>query len=211
MTPPNASSPMGESVGVEESSTSSLVEQARLELSVAAAAGERGNRPMHWVFLAGVLLVIAGAYALYNIVSWGGQQAALQNQASQTSRMLDAIDSYKRAVDQVNSRIFDPDPAAGAKLEMLMDEAGLSRVPVAVEDGFGGLARGAKQKQYRATLNDQDPEPVLKWIELALHRGTVSGLALSSLDMRPGKHMPSGIVGWNVTVRFTRWERVDTR
>lgn len=210
MSPPNMSSGMSEQGG-GEGSTSSLAEQARLELSIAASTGERSNRPMHWVVLAGVLLAIVAIYTLYNMVSWGSQQAALQTEATQTQKYRDAIAAYKRAAQDVSSRIFEPDPSAGAKLEMLMDEAGLARVPVAVEDGFGQLAKGAKQKQYRATLTDQDPEPVIKWIDLALHRGSVSGLALSSLDMRPGKPMANGIIGWNVTVRFTRWERVDTR
>ncbi len=197
--------------GGAEGSTSSAAEQARLELTVAASAGERANRPTFLIVGAGLLLAAAAVYTLISLVSWGGQRTALEREVSQTAQYREAIAEYKKTAEQAAARIFDPDPAVGAKLESLMDAAGLGRVPVAVEDGAGAIAKGAKQKQYRATLTDQDPEPVLKWIDLALHNGAISGLSLAYLDMRPGKPMPNGYIGWNVTVKFTRWERADVR
>jgi hypothetical protein len=192
-------------------SSSSVAEQARLELSVAASAGQRANRPMHLIALGGVLLAVATLYLLYHTMAWWSQQAALDAEVARTAKVRQIITAYTQTVEQANSRIFDPDPGVGAKLESLMEVASLPRVAVAVQDGLGTLARGAKQKTYSATLTDQDPEPVLKWIDLALHGGTVNGLTLASLDMRPGKPMESGYIGWNVIVRFTRWERVESR
>jgi hypothetical protein len=188
------------------------IEQARLELSVAAASTERTNRPRIFVVGAILLLVMASIYALSGLFSLQSARLKTAGENARIREIEKLIAEYRKERSAQQSRIYDQDAQVGRKLEELMSQSGLSPVPqVGLLDNAGN-APGAVKRQYSVSLTDRDPALLLRWLDMVMTGSatsageTIQGLEIDQLSLVPGKGQP-GDVGWSMDVRFSRWER----
>lgn len=188
--------------------STAAAEQNRLELSVAAAAAERSNRPRHFVVIS-IICLIAASVALIMAVSARATAASrVAEQRTLTAALDDVINNITTLNDSIASRGTDPDPRVGQKIEALATAADLKLVGGVSDSENTSLAQtGLVQRQYTAKAANQDPLAILNFITSTQTSDQTPGLEIFRLSLRPGAPTDAGTVGWNADMVFTRWER----
>lgn len=188
-------------------------DQARMELSMAAASAERANRPRGMVILAGLLLIGAVIYAVSGLMA---RAATLENVESARSRAreLDAITDRIKALQlQQATRGLKADPRVSKAIEELAAAAGVKadaagKPLVVPESEVTGIAvPGVTQKKYAAKVTGQDPKALLQWLVGVQSSGDTKGVEIFQLTLRPDASS-AGVVsgGWSMDIEFVRWE-----
>ena len=190
----------------------SVVEQARLELSVAATAAERANRPRVLVWLA-ALLVVGASVALVMALSARTKEALRLGKARDAAL---SIERQKAELDaltaQVRSRGLEPDPRMAATLEALANVGAGLQLQGGISDttdGMGNLPGGMMRKTYTARVAPgQDPAAIMNWLAETQNPETLKWLEISQLKFSPANAAGKGAMGgMNVEVKFSRYEK----
>lgn len=193
---------------IDSSPSGSVVEQARLELAVAASAAERRNKPTGLVVGAGVLVLVALVTCIWAFSSRTKAIAAAEESLRRLQDLQNVVDEITRESASLAARGTQADPLVGARLERLATEAGLKNVP-AISDSnspsLGGL--GMQQKRYTLVLTNQDPAAILRFLKSTQNSPLTPGLEISRLSLRPGGPTADAQPGWNMTADFNRWEK----
>lgn len=186
-------------------------EDARLELSVAAAAAERRNRPLALVLVAGLALVIAAIYAVRAASSLAAARGEISLEQGTTRDIDFAATQIRHLSEGERAEIQQPDTGVGTKLTTL---AGASGLPTAAprftltQGDMPGSSAGANRKKYSVTIKDAPSQALLAWLVQATTSNDVglTGLEVNSIKVRPAPGPGAG-VGWDAEIILTRLER----
>jgi hypothetical protein len=183
-----------------------LSEDARLELSMAAAARERRNRPRGLVFGAIALLVIAAVAAGMGIKAQRRAVRSLRHALEDQAQVEAMASEFKALTEQERAagtqRAGEPLPNFRSQMETLATQAGLSTHPALTElpaDRQGSVV----VRTWSCDFQEASVKSVLEW----LRRATVEpmtripGLEVFSLELTPAGEK------WQVKLRLRRWER----
>lgn len=190
-----------------------VAEQARLDLSLAASATERANRPRGPLYIALALLVVAGIYALAGISARQSSMSAVAKARRQSNEIIALVNEVKSFQKALAERGLDPNPHIGAQLEQLAGYSGLHlSSPVADTPAPETAVAGMSPKGYRARFDNQDPGALLQFLNATIDAPEVAGVGIRNLELTPGAPDPTtGQVNWNLSVDFIRWERAFKR
>lgn len=171
-------------------------------LAALASGAERRNRPTSMVALCAALLVGAGAYALWSARSARAAHAAFVREAAASAK-VEALAAQVVAIeDSLKSGPGDMGPYTPRELlgslASAATSAGLTDTPsfnpTSEETADSPLVR----KVIIARLLGKPLAPTLAWIEKALT--DIPGLYVTQFNLKPTRQ------GWEVEVRFARWE-----
>lgn len=185
-------------------------EEARLELSAAAAAAERANRPLLPVILGAVLLAIAIVYALRAGAGLTAARLDIGRQQSMTAEVQGLVTELRNLTDPHKSELNDPDPGAQAKLEQLASAAGLPARPKfeirATDDR--SAPPGTKRWIYSASIKGAEASPLIQWITEATgdNSANLKGMEVGQIKLVPAKGPGAG-GQWDADIVLTRLER----
>ena len=193
---------------IENAPSIQATEQARLELSVAASAAERANRPRHLLALACLALIGAVIYLGFGLFQRAGARAKIAGARDQARQITDALARLEAASAGAVNRGLDPDAYMNSKIQALANTAGLTLNGTVTDQEISGASvPGMQQKRYSASGTNQDPEAIFAWLNSTRIDSSVRGLELRQLQLRPGGLSSSGQPGWSFDVDFVRWER----
>ncbi len=185
-------------------------EEARLELTVAAMSAARSNRPRHLVVAGVGLLAIALVYTLLEV----GARGAAASEVAQARQDLKNLEQMKQEI--VAAQAFGstddlkPDRRIVGTLQAMAQASGLPETVTVQEGEPYTKVEGFVQRKYSTKIDDQDPAHVLGWVATVTGEHGVPGLDVAELKLSPGRPLElAGIIGWNLTVTFTRWERKE--
>lgn len=181
-----------------------LSEDDRYQLASRADAGARSNRPSHLIAIAGLVLVVTLAVALF---AWRSDAAAGRRMRSRTSELITLRDRAERLstlqAQLAGSPAEDrnrPIPDLLSRMGSLATEAGLATVPApprTANDAFPD----ARRINYSYTVRDESIENLIGWVELATQR--IPGLHARRVMLKPQPN------AWTLDVTFARFERLD--
>jgi type II secretory pathway component PulM len=199
-----------------------LVEQSRLELSMAASAHERASRPRGLVVLAGLVLVAASIYALVGYRSRASAMALVDRERTQAAEIARLVEQLVggSAAGASATQTFEPDPRAAGKLEKLASDIGLGKVVInAGEAALQENIPGHTLQQYTASVYNRPADKLLAWLYAAKTATDPAGVSISRISLRPATGTESipgaspaepgqtATGGWNLDVAFQRLER----
>ena len=210
---------------------SGMGDTARLELTMAAAANERANRPAFLVVLAMVILVGAIIYLLVGLRAlWSAdERVALANNTTQ--RVIHLVAQVKATSASPMEANLAPDPRLGAKLEQAASAIGLQLVgDISTNVISSSVGAGLQQREFSARAENADPAMVLAWLAKSQDQKEFPGLHVYNITLTPGGKTPSATPttprpgalpipqpgahddsryagGWTLNVKFIRYER----
>lgn len=181
-----------------------LTPTQELELQALSGAAQRRNQPKMLIFLAFVLILISAFYAFSGFSAASSAKVRAQRQVDTDNQLDPRIERYNEltqggaegGLDErfpVNSRIR-------STLETSADVFGLDSPTVAQRPERAGLDYPLQRQIITANLSDAPLEPTLKWINSATRN--IDGLYVAGVEFSPTKS------GWQVEVRYARWEVV---
>jgi hypothetical protein len=182
-----------------------LSEESRFELTLAAAAKERRNRPVAALVLAGLVLAGAAVFAMYAVGVRAGARSELRR------ALADQAESEVRAAEWVRmSQGGDQTPRVGgrsefrvSRMEELATRAEMKNRPNAPASPEDKSRPGIVLHRHVYTgVQDPSLAALVEWVRLATEE--IAGLEVESLKVRPEP------VGWRMDVTFRRWERAGT-
>lgn len=191
------------------------VEQARMELSMAASSAERANRPRYLVWL-GALCVAVAAIALLMALSTRTKEFLRLSKARNAAH---AVEQQKQEWDalaaQLRARGMEPDPRMVSKLELIGMGEGLDLAgKITDTEELGNLPAGMTRRTYTVRgIQGENPQGVLGWIASTQDPRIISNLEITQLRFGPatatGASGKTG--GMNFEVVFGRFERKEPR
>jgi hypothetical protein len=191
--------------------TSRLSDETRFELSLAAGAKERRNRPRWLVIAAGLLLALVGIAALAGWVSRRSAitqlDRALQDQAA-VEGMTQQLSSLSGVATQAgDQQLGAPMANLRSTLEGLATRAGMASPPVPRnEDSVPQPQAGIVVKRY-SFFDVRDPSltAILEWLRLATQdpASRIPGLEVETLRLKPENNQ------WSMNLILRRWERAS--
>lgn len=195
-------------MSVQRPNVAPLPEDARILLADSASSAERSNQPRYLVVLALGLVAVALVVTLLAWVQRASAEEELVTERAMTFQITRAVDELlaaKAEDDEFKSSRYSQDPFIVGKIETLARDAGLEGVTLAESDDSRTPPENYRRRKYSATLQPQEAEPLLTWINRAL--ADIPGLELSSLEVQPGMKTLEGKPRFIGSVVFTRWER----
>lgn len=186
-----------------------------MELSVAASAAERANRPRLLVWL-GALLVIIASVALGMALSARTAEGIRLGRASEVVRKLEDQKRDLEALSaQMKTRGLEPNPRMAATIETLASVGAGLQLQGGVSDSTetGNLPGGLMKKVYTVRLAPgQDPAAVMNFLAETQNPKMFNWLEISQLRFSPA-HAPGkgALDGMNVEVKFSRFEKKETK
>lgn len=181
-----------------------LSEEARFEMTLAAASRERSNRPLGLVvvacvFLAGTL-IFAGSSIASRASARSRLRAELLSQAGAEAKVQEWKRLAQAAADSPQGAIGKPGEFKVSRMEELATRAGLKSRPNAP------VSRDDKSRQgivvfthVYTEVRDPSLANMVDWVRSAC--AEIAGLEVESLTVRPEP------AGWKMDVTFRRWER----
>ena len=170
-----------------------------------AMAAERANRPTAIVVFSAVLLLAACAFLMW---SAGGVSAAEQrlerasSEAAAVNDIAQRIELLRDQGEQPESQDAKYRPVSNllSTISAASDRVGLSSrpriTPLRDDEQFdGALVR----RNIAGRVSGEQIGDALRWVETVVAQ--VDGLYVSQF-----KVTPSRTTGWNIEVRFSRWE-----
>jgi hypothetical protein len=181
-----------------------LGDEARFELSLAAAGRERANRPRALVALALLVLVLAMLGAVWGLASRRSTIRALRVAQDEQVRVDQLLKEWDRLEKQQPS---GAGPLGGkidglyTKMEDLARRAGVKNkpdLPRQTETRRGDI----KIIEYHyQNLKDASIKALLEWARLASTE--IPGMEVYNLKLNPDP------TNWTMNVTFRRWERAQ--
>lgn len=195
---------------IDQPQASGAADEAKLELSMAAAAAERANKP-RWIVVLGSLVL--AATVIFALVSWQSRASVVskvRTEQDKTRKILELKNQFDGETARLNARGTAPDPRMGQHIERLAASHGITLTPPQVQDSTANVMSQIRMQQhkYNAKAINQEPRAVLEWLRTVLTSSDTASLEITRLVIRPGAATPSGQPGWNIDVDFNRWESI---
>jgi type II secretory pathway component PulM len=170
-----------------------------------AMAAERANRPTAIVVFSGLLLFAAVVFLFWSAKGVSAAEARLRratNEAVEVQRVAAEITRMRDAGTQSTGEEakYRPIPTLLSSISASADQSGFSTRPQIIPERDDVQLDGAlTKKRIRATVSGQEIGDVLRWVETVLRQ--VDGLYVSQFKVTPNR-----TTGWNIELRFSRWE-----
>jgi uncharacterized protein YlxW (UPF0749 family) len=195
---------------LDQPTSSSATEEARLELAVAAAATERANKPRWIIVLGAVLLAVTTVFTLVQASARGAQLSKVKLERSATQKVEDLKAEIDAEAAKLASRGTAANPRMGQEIEAYAVGAGVLLAGPVVDSTLAAQnSIGMQQHKYTARAMNQDPLSILNWLNNTQTSAERTGLEIIRLRLTPGAGTSSNTPGWNVDVEFSRWERLN--
>ena len=192
---------------IDAPDTSSPADESRLELAVAAAAAERANKPRWIIALGVVLLVIACIFLLVSFSTRSGVLRRVEVERKAAGDVQSLKDQLDLESAKLAARGTAQNPRVGAQIEALAGAMGVVLSgPIGDSTSAAMSQLRMQQHEYNARTQNQDPENVFRWLIATQTSPEMAGLEINRLVFRPGGATAANTPGWNVDVRFSRWE-----
>jgi len=176
--------------------------EERDELATSALLGERRNRPVYLVVLAGVLAagaliaLISSAIVSGRALKERSRQLDMLGRTQQLAAELDAMRA-RESTDGADDP-YERNPDLLTRIEALAKQAGMAKPALPVEGSNGRGALHQVLLQYKQ-LRDDDVGRVISWITSVVRE--IPGVEVYKISIRP---LPTQ---WQIDVTFSRWER----
>jgi len=181
-------------------------QEASLDLTMAAAATERSNRPKNWVILSLLLLVISVGYLAWILASRGASAAKLSKARNDYKNLDTLVQQFKASFDPAAASLLDPNPSVTNLLQTHAEDLGIKDTLASAGNDTRNI-KGYVSKQYSMNFIEKDPTVLLQFLSRVTTDSKLAGLDIWSLKLTPGFKLPNGSVGWSLEVRFKRWQR----
>ncbi|MGP1308699.1 MAG: hypothetical protein ACTS27_00690 [Phycisphaerales bacterium] len=170
-----------------------------------AMAAERANRPTAIVVFSVALLLGAVIFLLWSARGVNAAEQRLERAVAEAAAVNDVAAQIRR-IREEGSQAAPEDakyrPAANllSTISTASDRIGMSTRPQITPQRDDEQLRGPLvRRNIGARITGQEIGDALRWIETVV--GQVDGLYVSQF-----KVTPSRTTGWNIDVRFSRWE-----
>ncbi len=189
-----------------------LSEDSRAVLTSAASGAARTNRPRWLIYLGAITVVAALIYTGTNLFRRVSAETTLANRRAQYDSIKVEVDKIKaiKAADEAIGGGDRSAPDARMADNITRIATGLGLVVGNVTEGDdprgSGGAKNLKRKRYDFKLNNQPADPIFTWLKRVT--AEQPGVQINRVDFSPGDGT-DGRPGWNLSVTFTRWERVS--
>jgi hypothetical protein len=185
----------------------SAAEQARLDLSMAAAGSERANRPRALLMGAGLLLVVAVIYALSGVAARAAAMGRVAAARQQTSKVQDLTGELTELKNRLGSRGVDYSAQTPVLLSQLATSSNVEPSTAITEGPPRESGPSMQQRVYTAHFVDKDPANLLTFLNQTQASPLTAGIEINRIQVVPGTADETGQVRWKMDVDFTRWER----
>lgn len=193
---------------LENAIPASVSEQARLDLTMAAAGSERANRPRIFVVGAWVLLIGAGLYAVSGVTARTAALGKVSTARQQAEKTITLVNEVKDLKARLTARGVDYNPQIPVFLDQLARDAGAQPDKAISEVGTGDTVATMQQRRYRASFVDQNPTHLLAFLNATQESPLTAGIEITRIEVKPGNPDPAtGQVRWKLDTDFARWER----
>ncbi len=185
-----------------------LGEEARFELTMAATARERANRPVSMLVLAGAVLAAAAVFAAYAVASRASSRAQLRRGLSDQVEVEARVGEWKKLAEAETANAQGgaagkPGDFRVSKMEELATRAGMKARPNAPSTRDDKSRAGIVVFTHVYTeVRDPSLSSLVEWVRSAC--AEIGGLEVMSLTVRPEP------AGWKMDVTFRRWERAGS-
>lgn len=188
-----------------------LTEDARAALTTAASSAARTNRPRWLIYLGAFAVLVALIYTGYSLTRRVAAQAELSSRRSQYNEVkaeVDKINAIKAADEALGGGDRSaPDSRMPDKITRIATECGLViQTNTEGDDQRGSASKSVKRKRYDFKLANQPAAAAFNWLKRV--SAELPGVQINRVDINPGDGN-DGQPGWNLSVTFTRWERVS--
>ncbi len=170
-----------------------------------ALSAERANRPTAIVAFTAVLLVGAFGFLMWSAKGVGAAERRVERARGEAvnvaliSEEIERLRTEETVTDTPDAK-YRRNPNLLSTLSTSADVAGLSVRPRITPLKSDEQRNGALIRQnVSASISGQEIGDVLRWIETVLKQ--MDGLYVSQF-----KATPNRTTGWNIDVRFSRWE-----
>lgn len=181
-----------------------MTEDERFELTSAAAASERRNRPKHLLLLPAALLLVAGLALVVSIYSHESSRIRIEREQARYNRLVQGVAQLQELSSepgQQGAGLYEPIPDLLSRMERFSTESGLARAPSIPTTRTDMRTEGAKRTLYvYSTVTDPSIGALLEWVSQCT--SNVPGLFVNSITLKP-----AGSQGWTMDVTYARWER----
>ncbi|HZW05687.1 MAG TPA: hypothetical protein VFF65_01080 [Phycisphaerales bacterium] len=188
-----------------------LSEDARALLTSAATGAARTNRPRWLIYLGAAAVLIAACYTGYNLtrrVAAEADLASRQSRHAEVKAEVDRINAIKAADEALGGGDRSaPDSRMADKITKIATDLGLAVGNVTEgDDQRANPSKTVKRKRYDFRFNNQPADPIFTWLKRVT--AELGGVQINRIELSPGDGT-DGRPGWNLSVTFTRWERVS--
>jgi hypothetical protein len=187
-----------------------LSEDARAALTAAASGAARANRPRWLIYLGAFAVTGAIVFALFNLTRRVSAETALTAGRARLTELKAEVDKIKAIQDAdaaVGGDRAAPDSRMADRISHLGTDNGLTFGSVTEgDDQRGTPSKSVKRKRYDFRLNNQPAEAIFTWVKRVT--AELGGVQLNRIELSPADGN-DGKPGWNASVTFTRWERVQ--
>lgn len=174
-------------------------------LAALAGSAERANRPTAVVVFCAVVLLVAVVFALLSRAKAAEARSAYDHEAGQ----LETARSVAAEIERINEErknttnapgVFDPEPRLLSLVSGPLGAAGIQSTEIRFDPNKEEIPGSPLVRQVLTcrTLVPMEAEPVFDWVQRALN--AVPGLHIIHFSMKPTGQ------GWEMTVKFARWE-----
>lgn len=186
--------------------SASAAEQARLELSVAAAGAERANRPRILLVGAFILMAIAAIYTISGLTSRTAALSRVAKARTDAAATITLTNEVRDLQTRLAARGVAYNAEMGVHLAELARENGAQPDKAISEQGVGDSSATMQQRRYRASFVDQDPAHLLAFLNATQESPLTAGIEITRVEIRPGTPDETGQVRWKMDTDFSRWE-----
>lgn len=175
-------------------------------LSVAAARGERRNKPTFVVALGVIALVASVAFAGWSWFNFVAARNAAEQAKTESDVMLEQAAQLQAMIDDETNgtgpRAVESGTNTMSKIEAAGTRAGLKKpVPVTSRTVNPDRTIGWNQVRYAYNVKDESLDALLRWAQFV--QDDVPSLEVYSVTLRPEA------TEWSLTIVFSRWEKPE--
>lgn len=172
-------------------------------LAAMASKAERANRPTAVVVFCTLLLVGAVGFTIWSSGRASEARAAFRREAqaqAEVERLTTQIEEARERKSRGENELegYSPETALLSKIGQAASRALIEPIPRLRTNTESMTSSPLVRQVVTATVDDHEMEKVLAWITNALNE--VDGLYVTEYSMKPTRK------GWEVTVKFARWE-----
>ncbi len=182
--------------------TPQQINDLRQDMAMEASRNERANRPVSWVVVAGVCLLVMLAWLLKSAAARMGADRDLARQRTTSGEMLQLVAELqqleKAAAERGAAELGKPLPDMRTRIGRAATTAGMKTEPVPSTRTEGGQP-GVVRQRLTYDVKDESLASIVSWLHGAV--ADVPGLEVYSVRLKPEPTQ------WSVNVVFTRWER----
>ena len=184
----------------------SLTPTQELELQALSGASQRRNQPKVLTMLGVLLILIAGFFAFSSFGASTDAKKKAQRRSTSAIEIEGLIDRYNTLTQGGSEggglgQRFPVNTRIRSTLEASAENLGIDRPTITQRAERAGLDYPLQRQTLTTQISDAELKPTLKWINSATKN--IDGLYVTGVEFSP---TPGG---WQIEVRYARWEVVQ--